>query len=106
MGLDKGTSSYIILTDCNSWQLQYNLIQNLTAIYFIWEYCDPNSIKEYNNQYLDNICIGLHKVLKCINITITLTYYVYYFKYYTVYKQLIKLHIIVKPTTQDHKDAI
>ena len=49
MGLDKGTSSYIIFTDRNSWQLWYNLIQNLTIIYFVWKYCDLNSIKEYNN---------------------------------------------------------
>jgi hypothetical protein len=99
MGLDKGTSSYTILTNYNSWQLWYDLIQNLAAIYFIWKYYNLNSIKEYNDQYLNNIHIGLCKVLKRINVTITPIYHVYYLRCYTVYKQLIKLHIIVKPTT-------
>ena len=106
MGLDKGTSNYTILTNYNSQQLWYDLIQNLAAIYFVWEYYNLDSIKEYNNQCPDSVCIELYKVLKYINITITPTYYIYYLRYYIIYKQLTRLYITIKPTTQDYKDAI
>ena len=106
MGSDKGTSSYTMLTDRDSWQSWYDSIQNLAAIYFVWEYCDPDGTKEYNDQCSDNVRTGLRKVLERIDVTVTPTHRVYYLGCRTVHEQLTKLRMMVEPTAQDRKDAV
>ena len=87
-----------MLTDRDSWQSWYDSIQNLAAIYFVWEYCDPDGTKEYNNQCPDGVRTGLRKVLERIDVTVTPTYRVYYLGCRTVHEQLTKLRMMVEPT--------
>jgi len=98
MSSGKGTSSYTMLTDHDSWQSWYDSIQNLATIYFVWEYCDPDSTETYNNDSPDYIRTGIRKVLERIDCTVTPKHRVFYTGCRTPREQLTKLRTTVEPT--------
>jgi len=95
-----------MLTDHDSWQPWYESIQNLAGIYFVWEYCDPDSTKKYDDQSSDSVRTGLRKILERIDNTVTPKHRILYTGCRTPREQLSNLRQMVEPTTQDRKDSV
>ena len=106
MGSDKGFASYTMLTDRDSWHSWYDSIQNLCHVHFVWNYCDPDGTKQYNEESSSEVRTGIRKVLERIDGTVTPTHRTFYEGCRTPREQLAKLRTMYEPTTQDYKDLV